>query len=211
MYGITSLLAVLIAVRHLPETNLARVQAINHPIVWSRAWLLLLLVTLVTGASWAFLPTGLVWALLPAHLGRLADRFRRKPMMILGLAAAAVSSMIIPALSSVVAFAGLWALQALCFAAGDPAEQALVADLTGGDQRDRAYGLHVMAADLGATIGPIGGAWLYQSAGPQAPFFANGIVVALCAGALAVWLRVPTVSPGTRGAGSADGGSVDGG
>jgi MFS family permease len=161
--------------------------------------------------SWAFLPTGLVWAFLPAYLGRLADRFGRKPMMILGLAMAAISSIIIPVLSSVVAFAALWALQALCFAAGDPAEQALVADLTGGDQRGRAYGLYAMAADLGATIGPIGGAWLYQSVGPRVPFFVNGIVLALCAGVLAIWLHVPAVSPGTHEAGSADSGPEEGG
>jgi MFS family permease len=120
-------------------------------------------------------------------------------MMILGLAMAAVTSVIIPALSSVIAFALLWALQALCYAAGDPAEQALVADLTGGDQRGRAYGLYAMAADLGATIGPVGGAWLYQTVGARAPFYANGIVLALCALVLGLWLRVPGVSRGTRG------------
>jgi MFS family permease len=97
----------------------------------------------------------------------------------------------------------------VCFAADDPAEQALVADLTGGDQRGRAYGLYAMAADLGATIGPISGAWLYQSVGPRAPIFANGMVLALSAGVLAVWLRVPSVSLGTREAGSADGGSEE--
>jgi MFS family permease len=222
-YGITSLVAVLIALRRLPETSPPIAQATNRAIVWSRPWLLLLLVTLVTGASWAmvspvlvvflqdslgvgvatlswaFLPTGLIWALLPAYLGRLADRFGRKPMMILGLMVAALSSFLIPALSSVLAFAALWALQALCYAAGDPAEQALVADLTGGDQRGRAYGLYAMAADLGATVGPVGGAWLYQIVGPRAPFFVNGIALALCAGVLGVWLRVPSVSLGTRG------------
>jgi MFS family permease len=227
-YGLTSLVAVLVALWRLPETSrrttraAERLGSVSGSIVWSRPWLLLLLVTLVTGASWAmvspvlivflqdnlgvgveplswaFLPAGLVWALLPAYLGRLADRFGRKPMMILGLVMAAVSSFVIPALSSLVAFATLWALQALCYAAGDPAEQALVADLTGGDQRGRAYGLYAMAADLGATIGPVGGAWLYQAIGPSAPFFANGIVLALCAGVLAVWLRVPAVSIGVR-------------
>jgi MFS family permease len=61
----------------------------------------------------------------------------------------------IPVLSSLAAFAVLWALQALCYAAGEPAEQALVADLTGGDQRGRAYGFYAMTAGLDATIGPI--------------------------------------------------------
>ena len=218
-YGFTSLAAVLVALRRLPETNRRSTQTPDRSIVWSRPWLLLLLVTLVTGASWAmvspvlivflqdnlgvgidvlswaFLPAGLVWALLPAYLGRLADRFGRKPVMILGLVMAAVSSVVIPALSSVAAFAALWALQALCYAVGDPAEQALVADLTGSDRRGRAYGLYAMAADLGATIGPVGGAWLYQTVGPRAPFFANGIVLALCAAILGAWLRVPAVSP----------------
>jgi MFS family permease len=115
-------------------------------------------------------------------------------MMILGLLMAAVSSFVLPALSSVAAFAAVWALQALCYAAGDPAEQALVADLTGGDQRGRAYGLYAMAADLGAILGPIGGPWLYQAIGPQVPFLANGVVLALCAGVLGVWLRIPAVS-----------------
>jgi MFS family permease len=90
-----------------------------------------------------------------------------------------------------VALAALWAWQALCYAAGDPAEQALVADLTGSDQRGRAYSLYALAADLGATIGPLGGAWLYQHRGVQWPFYANGIVLALCTAVLWIWLQVP--------------------
>jgi MFS family permease len=234
-YCLASLAAVLFALRRLPETIPRTKRATDRPIVWSRPWLLLLLVTLVTGASWAmvspvliiflqdnlevglealswaFLPAGLVWALLPVYLGRLADRFGRKQMMILGLVMAAVSSFVIPALSSVVAFTALWALQALCYAAGDPAEQALVADLTGGDQRGRAYGLYAMAAGRGATIGPIGGAWLYQAVAPPAPFFVNGLVLALCAGVLALWLQVPAVSRGAREAASAGEGPAEDG
>ena len=44
----------------------------------------------------------------------------------------------------------------------------------------------------------IGGAWLYQAVGPSAPFFANGIVLALCDGVLGFWLRVPAVSLDAR-------------
>lgn len=66
-----------------------------------------------------------------------------------------------------------------------------------------------MTADLGATIGPIGGTWLYQAVGPRAPFFVNGIVLALCAGVLGIWLRVPALSPGTREAVTAGDGSAE--
>jgi MFS family permease len=111
--------------------------------------------------------------------------------MALGTAAAAVTSFLIPGLTSLWALAALWAFQALCYAAGDPAEQALIADLTGGDQRGRAYGLYAMAAGLGATFGPLVGGWLYETVGPQAPFFANGIVLAVCTLALGTLLQVP--------------------
>ena len=80
----------------------------------------------------------------------------------------------------------------MCYAAGDPAEQALVADLTGKQQRGRAYGLYVMCADLGATIGPLGGAWLYQTVGAPAPFYANGVILAICAVVLLVFLQLPS-------------------
>jgi DHA1 family multidrug resistance protein-like MFS transporter len=217
IYGAISLVALFLTLPRLPETRPAAREGEPTRIRWSRTWILLLLVTLVTGASaamispiliiflqeklgvgvatlaWAFLPTGLVWALLPARLGRLADRFGRKPMMLLGLGAAAATSFVVPALGSIVGLALLWAVQAACYAAGDPAEQALVADLTGRQQRGRAYGLYVMCADLGATIGPLAGAWLYQSYGAPAPFYANGIILAICAGVLAAFLRVPAV------------------
>jgi DHA1 family multidrug resistance protein-like MFS transporter len=218
-YGIVGLIAVLLAWRRLPETNPVARQMANltspPPIVWSRTWVLLLLVTAVTGASWAmispilmiflqermaaemtdlawaFLPSALVWALLPGRLGGLADRFGRKPLMVLGMAVAAVSSFLIPGLTTLAGFAALWALQALCYAAGDPAEQALVADLTGGDQRGRAYGLYAFAAGLGATVSPLAGGWLYETGGPAIPFFVNGVVLAVCTLVFWALLKVP--------------------
>ncbi|MDY6877136.1 MAG: MFS transporter [Chloroflexota bacterium] len=222
-YGVVSLIAALLAWRRLPETNPATRQttrqttrhAAQRPIVWSRPWVLLLLVTAITGASWAllspilmiflqekleagmtdlataYLPAALVWALLPTRLGKLADRFGRKPLMVLGMAVAAGSSFLIPGLASLTGLAALWAMQALCYAAGDPAEQALVADLAGDDQRGRAYGLYTLAAGLGATAGPLVGGWLYETLGPQAPFYANGIILFLCTLLLGALLQVP--------------------
>ncbi len=218
VYGAFSLAAFFLAIRRLPETKPATIEGDTTPIRWSRTWILLLLVTLVTGASaamispilivflqeklqvgvealsWAFLPQGLVWALLPAQLGKLADRFGRKAMMLVGLGAAAVSSFVIPWLGSLAAFAALWAFAAVCYAAGDPAEQALVADLTGRNQRGRAYGLYVMFADLGATLGPLGGAWLYQAFGSSMPFYVNGVILALCLLVLWFFLKIPARS-----------------
>jgi MFS transporter, DHA1 family, multidrug resistance protein len=217
VYAGFGLLALVVSWRGLAETKPAAtiVGEAAERVPWSRAWVLLLLVTLVTGASWAmispllilflhttldasvealawaYLPTALVWGLLPSRLGGLADRFGRKPLMILGLVAAAVGSYFLPALGSIVAFAVLWAVLALCFAAGDPAEQALVADLVGQERHGRAYGLYAMANDLGATIGPFAGAWLYAHVGASAPFMANSVLLAACALVLALFLREP--------------------
>lgn len=215
LYGAVSLLAVLTAWRSLPETRRNGHVSSGQPIRWSRTWLLLLMVTAVTGASWAmvspmlmiylqekfqapidhlalaFLPSALIWALLPSRLGRLSDRFGRKTLMVLSMLAAAATSVLIPTLSSLVGLALLWGLQALFYAAGDPAERALVADLTGDDQRGRAFGFYTMAAGLGAAAGPFLGGWLYDVIGQKAPFFANGVVLALSAGLLAWLLKEP--------------------
>jgi DHA1 family multidrug resistance protein-like MFS transporter len=215
IYAGVGFIAALLAWRYLKETNPGTPHSARLPIRWSRTWIMLLLVAAVTGAAWAMLepvmmiflqerltteitllalatlPSALVWALLPARLGRLADRFGRKPLMILGMSAAALTSFMIPGLNSLAALAALWAFQALCYAAGDPAEQALVADLTGGDQRGRAYGLYSMAAGLGAMFGPLVGGWLYQSVGQAAPFYANGLILTACALAVMFFLREP--------------------
>ncbi len=215
-YAFASLIALLIAWRGLPETNPARkTRTASPPIHWTRPWALLLLVTAVTAASWsmvapvliiflqdrldipvdqlawAFLPAGLVWALLPSRLGTLADRHGRKRLMVIGLLGAAVVSFIIPSLANWMMLSGLWAALALFSAAGDPAEQALVADLTGNDQRGRAYGVYALAGGLGATVGPLGGAWLYQTLGPGIPFYANGLILTLCAMILWALLEEP--------------------
>jgi MFS family permease len=115
--------------------------------------------------------------------------------MLVGLGAAAASSFIIPALGTVIALALLWAFQEACYAAGDPAEQALVADLAGIRQRGRAYRFYVTCNDLGAAIGPLVGAWLYQTFGARVPFYANGVVLALCTLALLLFLRGPVERP----------------
>jgi len=214
-YAGFSVVAFLFALARLPETKSPSIQEKQRPIVWSRPWLLLILVTLVTAAAWsmtspililflqdrlglgidmiawAFLPSGLIWATTPSRLGQLADRFGRKPLMVLGLAVSALTMFILPTLNSLLGLAILWSLLALCFAAGDPAEQALVAELTGGDQHGRAYGFYVMAADIGAALGPLGGGWLYDTINTSAPFLATGAILALCGLILFLFLEIP--------------------
>ena len=60
-----------------------------------------------------------------------------------------------------------------------PAQEALVADLTGSEVRGAAYGLYALAASLGVVVGPPLGGWLYDTAGHGVPFYVNGAVL-LC-------------------------------
>ena len=105
-------------------------------------------------------------------------------MMVVSMAIAAVGSYVIPELNSLVAFSALWGLQALSIAAGDPAEQALVSDITGSDQRGRAFGIYLMAAGIGAAIGHLLGGWLYKNIAPEAPFYVNGVILTI---SLVIW------------------------
>jgi MFS transporter, DHA1 family, multidrug resistance protein len=146
--------------------------------------------------AWAFLPSALVWALLPTRLGRLSDRFGRKPLVVLAILVAALVSFFVPRFASLAALAVLWALEAVCFAASDPASQALTTDLTDTGQRGRIFGIFAFAVSLGAVIGPLAGGWLYDSIGQAAPFVINAVVLALCALALWVTLPAPVIRAG---------------
>jgi DHA1 family multidrug resistance protein-like MFS transporter len=222
LFAVFAVAAFFVSFAKLQETNRHNNGITYSPIVWSRPWILLLLVTLVTAAAWAmtspililflqenlkadlgtiawaFLPSGIIWAMLPSQLGKLADRFGRKPLMVLGLALSAITMFLLPSLTSAVGLAILWAMLALCFAAGDPAEQALVADLTNNNQRGRAYGLYVMVGDIGTAIGPLSGGWLYDSMSPAAPFYATGIILIICGLILLVFLQTPTIARSTE-------------
>jgi DHA1 family multidrug resistance protein-like MFS transporter len=218
-YGVAAAAGCFLAWRGLPETYSPGPRTEHRPISWSRPWVLLLLIAAVTGASGAmigpivliflqdrlgasplivglaYMPAALVGALVAARLGALADRFGRKPLMLLGMAASAASSFVMPGLGTVLGLAILQVVVAAAITAGGPANQALVADLTGGDQRGRAYGLYALAGGLGATVGPLAGGWLYERVSPAAPFYANGIVVAVSALVLWAWLHVPAARP----------------
>jgi MFS family permease len=221
-FGITSLIAWLLAFIRVPETRIANRAHQPQPIHWSSAWISLLLITFVTGAAWAmlspilmiylqekfsieiyflalaYLPSAIIWAALPSRLGKLSDRFGRKPLMVISMLAAAATSFLFPHLKSLTGLALLWAFQALCFAAGDPAEQALVADLTGGDQMGHGFGLYTAAAGLGFALGPMIGGWLYDQYNYQAPFYINGALLFLSALILTLSLKTPQRTTATN-------------
>ena len=149
--------------------------------------------TQVNRIALAYLPAALVYGFLPSRMGQLSDRWGRILPMVLGLAIAASVSLLLPSTAQfangLLILSALWVLEALGFVAATPAQEALVADLTGMEARGRAYGFYTMAAGLGATVGPLLGGWLYDNASQAAPFYINGCLMMLAAALVLILFR----------------------
>lgn len=132
----------------------------------------------------AYIPAALIWAFLPSRLGRVADRVGRKPPMAIGLTMSGLFSLTIPFLSmlfpsvslAILALMLFATLEAACYAAAVPAEQAMVADMTGGKQRGMGFGLYTLAQSMGQVFGPLvmGALYDWDRAGP---FLANAVIL----------------------------------
>ncbi len=143
----------------------------------------------IRALGFAYLPAALISSFLPSRLGRVADRWGRKPPMIIGLIVGALASALIPHLGSLVALALLWTIESASYAAATPAERAFVADIAGEDVRGSSYGLYTFAYFLGAAVGPLAGGWLYDNTNPAMPFYLNTIVLLISAVLVAMVLR----------------------
>ncbi|MGD2253841.1 MAG: MFS transporter, partial [Anaerolineales bacterium] len=142
----------------------------------------------------AIIPAGLVAGFLPSRLGKLSDRFGRTGLMGVGLLASGVLSFFLPSLPNLIWLALLWTIETVGWSVAAPAEEAMVADLTGKRVRGRGYGLYTLATSLGAFAGPLMGGWVYDSIGEQVPFYLNGIVLLFGAILVPILLRRPKFS-----------------
>ena len=125
--------------------------------------------------------------------GRLADRFGRRPPLVIGLAVSAVSTGAIGLVDNLSLFLVVALVSGLGSGLVNPPVNAVVADVIG----RRARGGTVlagfqMAADVGAIVGPVLAGLLAELTGYAAAF---GITGAILAVALVFWLRAPETLP----------------
>ncbi|MFJ9866625.1 MFS transporter [Streptomyces sp. NPDC101165] len=146
-----------------------------------------------------------MWAPTPAGpaLGTLADRFRRKPLLItVNLAVAAL----LLTLFAVDSPGRLWLLFAVLFGYGaagvvhDAAESALVTAAVGPDLRGDFNGLRMTATEGMKLVAPLTGAGLYAAFGGPAVACLDAVTFVLAAGLCAL-VRVPEERPARSGDG----------
>ena len=90
--------------------------------------------------------------------GALTDKFGRKAMIIFGLVASALSSLVMPFIDSLQVFYLATFLAGMFESVGGPARQAMIADLLPEEKRAEGYAIHRVTFNLSAAIGPaIGG------------------------------------------------------
>jgi len=145
----------------------------------------------IMALAWAFFPSALIYAMLPSKLGRLSDRWDRRLPMAVALIVAGIVSITIPQVRSLWPLVFLWAAETVCFAAANPTEEALVADLSPDEHRGLAYGIYTAASSLGFVMGPLLGGWLYGAFGERYPFLANAGLLWLGALGVLLVLRIP--------------------
>lgn len=90
--------------------------------------------------------------------GALTDKFGRKSMIIFGLIVSALTSLLMAFVNDFNVFYFLTAVVGLFANAGEPAQQAMVADLLPEEKQTEGYGIMRVVANLAIVIGPaIGG------------------------------------------------------
>jgi MFS transporter, DHA1 family, multidrug resistance protein len=138
----------------------------------------------------AYLPASLVWGFLPSKMGIFADRFGRKAPMAIGLIVSGFFSAVIPFLTTIFPLMVFATIEAVCYSAAVPAEQALVADMTGGQNRGVGFGLYTLGMSAGRVVGPLVMGYLYDQF-RAGPFMANGVILLLGTLLVLILLRDP--------------------
>jgi MFS family permease len=131
--------------------------------------------------------------------GYLADRYGRKPLMVASMALSMPALAAYALVTTVPGFVAVATAAGLAMGLFAPASQAMVADLTAGEARERAYGLLKVASNAGFGSGFVAGGLLYAVA-HTAVFVVDGLTSGVVAVLLAALL--PQVHDGSTDAGT---------
>jgi MFS transporter, DHA1 family, tetracycline resistance protein len=151
-------------------------------------------------AAWLLAVYSLMQFLFAPWWGRLSDRVGRRPVLLVGIAGAALSYLAFGLAGSLTWLFVARAVNGL-MGANVGVAQAYIADVTPPSERAKGMGMIGAAFGLGFIFGPAIGGFLSRW-GPQAPFL--GAAALAAANFVLAWFRLPESLPAeVRGAASA--------
>ena len=124
-------------------------------------------------ASWIMAAFQLSNMIMLIPGSRIADRYGRKRVYLIGVILYAVSILLIPLVSHIGWVLFCRALQGLGAAMFISTGMALISSIYGGRERGKALGWLASAVYLGLTVGPLLGGWLTEMFGWQAVFYSQ--------------------------------------
>jgi EmrB/QacA subfamily drug resistance transporter len=148
----------------------------------------------VAGLQWALTGYLLTVAALLLLSGALADHFGRRRILIIGLVAMLVSSVLCAVAPNIGFLVGARVLQGAGAAMVVPTSLALLNGTLRVDDRARGIGLWAGLATIGSTVGPYAGGWLVDHAGWRWIFLLNVPLILLALFALR-WVPESTDEP----------------
>jgi len=131
---------------------------------------------------------------LKAFSGAISDRLRRrKPLIVLGYALAALSKPLFPLAGSVALVLGARFMDRVGKGIRGAPRDALIADVTSPEQRGAAYGLRQSLDTIGAVLGPLAaiGLMIVLANDIRSVLWAAVVPAALAVLVLLVWVREP--------------------
>jgi len=119
-------------------------------------------------------------------MGSLADRYGRRPLILLSLAAFAAANVGFLLVSSTTGFIIIRVLEGALTAGLFPAAMGVVADVVPKNERARWVGIVMGSYGAGLIFGPVVGGILYDGWGFAAPFITSAIMAIIALGAAVV-------------------------
>ncbi|MDI6710079.1 MAG: MFS transporter [Bacillota bacterium] len=141
--------------------------------------------------SRAILVPVILVALSSIPLGRLADRIGYTRAARLAFLAGAAGILLLPVAENLWLLTAFIGLLGLAYVFGAPAWTAIASALAPTASRGTAIAALSTMQSLGFILGSPAGGYLYQIAGPAAPFYACGALLILCVLLIAVLIRLP--------------------
>ncbi len=118
-----------------------------------------------------FTAYGVVGLFAPLLFGELSDRIGRKKIILLGMVLQALSFLLLPVISGIMALGLTAVVMSFGNAAVNPPMMALLTDNISASKHGLALGLYGAGEDIGIWIGPLVVGYVYQNYGAESSFY----------------------------------------